>query len=358
MNASEIAALFDAKRTASGWEAKCPAHEDGRASLSIAEAPDGKVLLHCHAGCTTADVLAARGLTLKDLFAPRQDNRKARIVKAYDYTNEVGTLLFQVVRFTPKDFRQRRPDPDAKDVWSWNVTGVPRVLYRLPGVLRNLQAITGAGTVFVVEGEKDADAMVKQGFVATCNAGGAGKWLPEYSETLRGANVVVIADKDTPGRRHAQAVAASLHGKAASIRVIECPDVNGKTVKDPSDYFAAGGNPADLDELAEGAPMWTPSTEPAPEAPRIETAPTDETDETAFIRGQIIRWLMADETAAKQRAEICKAVLASLQKVGHLYYHAERRDFDSAMFFHRARGRLERIRSSGDLAFSTGPLLC
>ena len=88
-------------------QAHCPAHEDGRASLSFAEGSDG-VVLKCHAGCTTAAVVEALSLTMADLFDKAPGPR--REVATYDYLDEAGKLLFQVVRFDPKDFRQRRPD--------------------------------------------------------------------------------------------------------------------------------------------------------------------------------------------------------------------------------------------------------
>lgn len=50
------------------WIAKCPAHDDGRPSLSVRETADGKVLLHCFAGCAATDVIAAVGLEFSELF--------------------------------------------------------------------------------------------------------------------------------------------------------------------------------------------------------------------------------------------------------------------------------------------------
>jgi len=101
-----------------------------------------------------------------------------REVRAYDYVSEADELLFQVVRFEPKDFRQRRPD--RKGGWIWNLDGARRVLYRLPDVI---EALASDRAVFIVEGEKDADALWRLGIPATCNAGGAGngKWRASYS---------------------------------------------------------------------------------------------------------------------------------------------------------------------------------
>lgn len=55
--------------------ARCPAHDDNSPSLSIAQGDDGRILLHCHAGCKTEAIVAAIGLTMADLMPPRDDQR-------------------------------------------------------------------------------------------------------------------------------------------------------------------------------------------------------------------------------------------------------------------------------------------
>lgn len=253
------------RRSGTGWLSHCPAHDDQNASLSIAEGRDGRILLRCHAGCTSESVARALGLKLSDLFPTRAANgngSKPRIVECYDYTDQAGKLLFQCVRFEPKDFRQRRPDPVKPGEWIWNLKGTRRVLYRLVQLKVALDAVR---TIFVAEGEKDVDALVNHNLVATCNPMGAGKWVPEYTETVRGASrVAVIADKDTPGQNHAQAVATGLHAVAKSVKVIELPDVNGKPVKDAFDFFAAGGSPDELRTLVKTTPEFVPAAKPSP----------------------------------------------------------------------------------------------
>jgi 5S rRNA maturation endonuclease (ribonuclease M5) len=91
-----------------------------------------------------------------------------------------------------------------------------RVLYRLPEII---QAVAAEKIVFVVEGEKAADALARVGVSATCSPGGAGKWREEYSTYLAGADVVILPDADSPGEQHCEAVAASLTGIAARVRV-------------------------------------------------------------------------------------------------------------------------------------------
>ncbi|MBI3417986.1 MAG: DUF3631 domain-containing protein [Verrucomicrobia bacterium] len=247
-------------------------------------------MLRCHAGCSAESIVSALGLKLADLFPPRvanTNNPKPRIVATYDYTDESGQLLFQCVRFEPKDFCQRHPDPAKPGQWLWNLNGVRRVLYRLPEVKT---ALAAGRTVFIAEGEKDCDALTKAGFVATCNPMGAGKWHPEYTETLRGAaRVVVIADKDKPdpktgklnGQEHAQAVGRALHGIAQSVKVIELPDVNGKPVKDAADFFAAGGTADELRAIVKAAPEFSPALLPQPSKPesRASEHPGSESDD-------------------------------------------------------------------------------
>jgi putative DNA primase/helicase len=129
-----LARLQNVRRTGDGWSGRCPGHDDNRASLSIKEGEGGRILIKCHAGCSAENVVAALGLTMQDLF-PGQEDRQAKphIVVIYDYVDEHGGLLFQTVRYHPKNFKQRRPDPDQPGQWIYNVKNVPRVLYRLQG---------------------------------------------------------------------------------------------------------------------------------------------------------------------------------------------------------------------------------
>ena len=196
-------------------------------------------------------------ITPADLFADETKQGQRRIVATYPYHDAAGKVLFEVVRYDPKDFKQRRPDTTAIDCWTWNTKGIKKVLFRLPEILRDAQ---NGKIIFVCEGEKDVLKMVEQGFPATCNPGGAGKWQDSYTETLRGANVVIVADKDKAGRDHAQLVAGKLHGVAKSVRVLELPDVNGKPVKDTFDFFAAGGEAGQIGGLVDATTPGVPET--------------------------------------------------------------------------------------------------
>jgi uncharacterized protein DUF3987 len=182
-------------------------------------------------------------------FKPRDGIR--HLVASYDYRDEAGDLLFQVVRLSPKEFRQRRPDGNGG--WTWNVQGVKRILYRLPDLMAAKKA--GRKIAIVVEGEKDADRLYALGAVATCNPMGAKKWRDEYSDMVRGFEAaIVIADKDGDGRLHAQQVAASLAPVVAHVKIIELP---GECVKDASDFIAADGTLDEIYKLAVATADWT-----------------------------------------------------------------------------------------------------
>ncbi len=214
------------------WMARCPVHDDDRASLSVDETADGTLLVHCHANCATATVVAEMGLAMTDLQRPQAGKGGERASIAYSYVDESGHPLFETVRFTnPKDFRQRRPDG------AWTLEGVRRVLYRLPSVMA---AAESGGRVFVVEGEKDADRLAGAGLTATTAPMGAGKWRPEYADALRGADVIVLPDNDEPGRAHAAAVVASL----ASARIVLLDGLPDKG--DVSDWLDSGHTIGDL----------------------------------------------------------------------------------------------------------------
>jgi DNA primase len=103
----------------------------------------------------------------------------------------------------------------------------------------------------VVEGEKDVHSLETLNLVATSASGGAGKWRPEYSESLKGRLVIVIPDNDDPGRAHAKQVVESL-AKVATPRLLELPGLPPKG--DVTDWIAAGGTRDKLAELLKVKP--------------------------------------------------------------------------------------------------------
>ncbi|MHC4462175.1 MAG: toprim domain-containing protein [Planctomycetota bacterium] len=171
------------------------------------------------------------------------------ITATYDYKDESGELLYQVVRFEPKSFAQRRPDGNGD--WVWSLDGVRRILYRLPELL---QANSG-DWIFVVEGEKDADRLYDEGLVATTCPMGVGKWDDNYSEFLNDrSKVTIIPDNDNAGRKHAKQIAESLLGVGVKPRIVELVEVPEKG--DVSDWLNNGGTKEKLIELAENTKIY------------------------------------------------------------------------------------------------------
>ncbi|MHB9038632.1 MAG: toprim domain-containing protein [Armatimonadota bacterium] len=250
------------------WKIVCPAHGDTTPSLFFSAGDKGGVVLYCQGGCTQESVVRALGLKMSDLCSDtstpsspqRKPARKPKydgpppwekpIFATYDYTDESGKLIYQVVRHPPKpngdkDFSQRRKiieDGSAK--WAWNLKGVEPTIFRLPGLL---QSIEQGSAVYIVEGEKDVLSLEKFGLVATCNSGGAGKWRQRFAKHFGGAFVVILPDNDDKGRDHAKLVASTLQGVAGETRVLELP---GLPIKgDVSDWIELGGTREELESL-------------------------------------------------------------------------------------------------------------
>ncbi|MGD9719888.1 MAG: DUF3987 domain-containing protein [Pirellulales bacterium] len=288
--------------------------------MSIAEGEDGRVLLKCHAGCSLEAICDAMGLKPTDLFVAststvlpagrskqeyrrqadsQEGNGQPQIAATYDYRDEHGELLFQVVRFDPKDFRQRRPKPGGG--WVWSVKGVRVVPYRLPELLAR-----PGEPMFVVEGEKDVDNLARIGVLATCNAGGAGKWTAEHAEFLQGRWIFTVGDNDDSGRKHLDQVVCSLHGIAESVRIVELPDLPAKG--DVSDWIAAGGTKEELLRLAEASPIVAHPTQPWPEIISLDTVSLPEFP-THALPGVLREWVEAESYATQTPADLA-ALLA------------------------------------------------
>lgn len=203
----------------------CPAHADRRPSARWSPEKGTWFCDVCQQGGGWRD-LAVR------LGQPGPDAATRTLAATHPYRDPAGTLLYEVLRFTPKAFACRRPDPAGG--WRWNLQGVQRVLYRLPEILA---AVLRNTLIFLTEGEKDADALAALGLEATTHAGGAGKWRPEYALPLRAAHVVLLPDNDDPGRAHMLDVEQSLRPVAANVRRLDLPGLPLKG--DVSDWLAA-----------------------------------------------------------------------------------------------------------------------
>lgn len=298
MNLKEVLEHFEVKSGPNGesgyYECFCPAHKDTHPSLLI-KAGESGVQVKCQRNCRTEDVLAAVGLKMSDLFyeprkgvtkptapkifspkpaelpkAKKPEEAVKRVVdRVYTYTDEQGKTVFEVVRYKPKDFRQRVPDASQRGGYRWSIKGVRPVIYNLPHVLA---AIAAGEAIFVVEGEKDADNLALIGLTGTTCAMGACKWHKEHSEFLRSADVYIIPDNDEPGEQHAQKVAQQLFGIARSIRILHikdvCPELPAKgDVSDMMQLLGKSETRRLLDKLMTETPEET-----APEVSQYERA--------------------------------------------------------------------------------------
>ncbi len=235
MTANEILNRFkNVKKQGDGYLVCCPAHDDNMQSLSINDG-DKKILLKCHRGCETSDILAKIGLNYSDLFHETEKPKStSRIVATYDYVDLQGDLIHQTVRKEPKQFLQRRPDGNGG--WMWSLKGIETILYNL----RNLtKAIDEKETIYIVEGEKDVENMASIGLIATTNSGGGAKWKKSYNEYFKNANVIILPDNDETGIKHSETITQELQGIAGSIKTVLLPDLPAKG--DVSDFIAIHG---------------------------------------------------------------------------------------------------------------------
>lgn len=243
----EVLQRFDGvKRSGGQYMARCPCHDDRKQSLSIWEGEKG-IVMKCHAGCDTRDILARVGLKPQDLFYEKRDAGKPEIAAVYDYPNGA-----QKLRYSDKHFGWRRPDGHGG--WIWNRQGVERSLY-IAGEL--------AGSVAVAEGEKDADNLHRLGFNAVSGEDGAGpgKWRREYTRQLSGLDVVIFQDNDKVGADYALETASALHGSAKSVKLLDLSRIWPEIPEhgDVSDFIVRLGKSAALSEierLIDGTPEW------------------------------------------------------------------------------------------------------
>jgi 5S rRNA maturation endonuclease (ribonuclease M5) len=231
--------LPEAKKTGgSEYKAICPFHDDKEPSFCF-NSDKGQYycqgcgkkgdFIHFYAKLNGLDTRRDLGIVLKGIandFGIAVEQKKSKMVKAYDYTDAKGELIFQICRMEPKDFRQRRPN--GKGGFIWNLKGVEPVLYQLSEVMN-------AQEVLIVEGEKDADNLAKLGFVATTCPMGAKKWRDSYNQYLEGKKVILIPDNDNQGKEHMAKIGASLNGKTANLKLLELPGLQSKG--DISDFI-------------------------------------------------------------------------------------------------------------------------
>jgi putative DNA primase/helicase len=205
-------------------------------------------------------------------------HQQRKIIATYDYRDEQNTLLYQAVRFEPKGFAQRRPDGNGG--WTYSLSGVRRVLYRLPEIAK-------AETIYVAEGEKDVDRLWSLGISATTNPQGAGKWREEYNESLKGKRIVIIPDNDEVGEQHAKAVAHSLLSVAKAVKIVSLPNLPPKG--DVSDWFDAGHTKEELTQVVKSIP--TLKEAPSPQLGSPESHRSAVTRRFSDIQRTELQWL-------------------------------------------------------------------
>jgi hypothetical protein len=235
MQAEQIAKqLGNAKKANGQWVASCPVPGHGKGngdknpSLSISINDDGKPLFHCHGGCTQEDVFN----TIKDMrLLPELEERpdplanikplpQIKFDQEWEYQDEDRTTVFVKQRMkigeSGKTYRLYKVDPDGR---RHPTLGDARIVpYKLPELL---DAKTAGRIIYVVEGEKAADALISIGVTATTAHTGAGSWPEAITEYFAGANVVIVPDNDLPGWRYAQKAVEAIWGIAKNVKVVD-----------------------------------------------------------------------------------------------------------------------------------------
>lgn len=295
-----------------GWSARCPCRkDDDNPSLSVSEGDDGRVLAVCHRGspCNFPTICESMGVKVQDTMPHKEEflskqKPKLTLVKTYDYHDSEGVLLFQKLRYLDengkKTFRQRKPD--GRGGWEYSLGSTPKVLYNLPEVLA---AKSRGARIFVVEGEKDADALLEKGAVATTMPGGAGKWLPIHTEALAGAEVDVIADNDEVGLEHARTVVAELRKAGCTVR-----GWRSSIGKDVYDLLANGGTFKDLLEL-EDTPAPTTAENLVEQPEELDETP-EEMDEVGEVLAGIAKLFDRSDLSMSSKVNRASLLINSL----------------------------------------------
>jgi len=224
---SDILSRLDVKSGSGGhYMARCPCHNDRQASLSVGIGNGGNVVLHCFAGCDTGDIVKEMGLTMRDLFV---DLKPTDVFPSYGQQTAHTADRFEAEYIYPsglKKVKMRRADGEKYAYWlhregsRWakKRNGIEPGLYSAGDIIQD--------PVYLVEGEKDVDTMKRLGFfAATLPDGANSKWLPAYSEALKGKSVFIIQDNDKPGKEFAQRVAGELHKVAKLVKVLDLSTV-------------------------------------------------------------------------------------------------------------------------------------
>lgn len=292
MHVNEILAKIKAvtgygpRRSGTGYQCRCPSHEDRQASLSVSAGDDGRVLLHCHAGCDAESVVAALGLRMADLMPPQSGNGYApraatkpprtwatidiaakaccppghTLTTTYMYSEAMRPEYAAVVRYDSASGKTIRPFMHLT-AGGWAIGDPSRwTPYHADQATKYPRH-----TVVVCEGEKCADAATAIGLLAVTSAHGASAAANTDWAVLAGRNVVILPDADAPGERYATDVALTLHGLGCRLKIVRLPGLQDHG--DIVDWLAAmppeerANAAATIEALADAAPLWvTPET--------------------------------------------------------------------------------------------------
>lgn len=280
---------------------KCPAHDDNKPSLTITYNPkDKKTLINCGAGCSTNEVLNAVGLNISDLFDDsikqlRKINCKDgfknydeviqylkenpigddEVTNVYKFKNENNEIVYLKLRTKEKKFLHVRlidnyliwglkgglyyETFEGSNIFSANEKNTKeieikeqlKILYNLPNLINGIKEDK---TIYVVEGEKDADNLIKNGLIATTTStgggGGSDKWNDSYSQYFKGAKVVILPDNDNSGLQFSNQVKESILDYCYRVQVLT---ISNKEKGDISDWLEDGHNIMELYELLKEA---------------------------------------------------------------------------------------------------------
>lgn len=182
--------------------------------------------------------------------------------RQWRYVRADGETTLVVVRWNAKGDRRKTIRPVHRVAGGWRKEQPPsgRPLYRLP------QLLASKGTIYVVEGEPAADALVAIGLTATTSSGGSSAADKTDWSPLAGRDVVVFPDRDEAGAKYADNVVAIL-GRLTnppSVRVVELPGLPPKG--DAVDWLADGHN---ADELARIVAATEPAELPTTDKPLV-----------------------------------------------------------------------------------------
>ena len=225
--------LGGAKSTPEGFLCKCPCHDDKTASLSIKEINGGKFLFNCFAGCRWEDIkqeLEKRGLLQSNVPSKTAPDKPPATY--YVYYDLVGNPICRKVKLANKKQWIERYDSASKK-YITGLNGITVPLY-------NLKAVTESDTVYLCEGEKDAESLITRGFCATTNHSGATGWASHFTEQLSGKTVIVIPDNDEAGKKRVAILSKNLHGKVKELRVFMPDGVENKG--DITDWLELGND--------------------------------------------------------------------------------------------------------------------